>query len=64
MLAVKQQETLNRPHEIQSEKLIDMILEKIEQLLEEINNINVTTAEEIEAIRLKYLSKKKARSVV
>ena len=58
MLAVKQQETLNRPHEIQSEKLIDMILEKIEQLLEEINNINVTTAEEIEAIRLKYLSKK------
>ena len=58
MLAVKQQETLNRPHEIQSEKLIDMILEKIEQLLEEINNINVTTAEEIETIRLKYLSKK------
>ena len=37
-----------------------MILEKIEQLLEEVKNISATNADEIEALRLKYLSKKGA----
>ena len=35
-----------------------MILEKIEKLLEEVQSLNATTPEEIEALRLKYLSKK------
>ena len=35
-----------------------MILEKIAQLLEEVKNMNANNAEEIEALRLKYLSKK------
>ena len=37
-----------------------MILEKIDQLLEEVKNISATNADEIEALRLKYLSKKGA----
>ena len=37
-----------------------MILRKIEQLLGEINGITASNAEEIEALRLKYLSKKGA----
>lgn len=35
-----------------------MILDKIGQLLEEVKNLNAQNAEEIEALRLKYLSKK------
>lgn len=35
-----------------------MILEKIDQLLEEVKNLSAQNAEEIEALRLKYLSKK------
>ena len=35
-----------------------MILDKIEQLLEEVKNLKAANAEEIEALRLKYLSKK------
>ena len=35
-----------------------MILEKIAQLLEEVKNMNASSADEIEALRLKYLSKK------
>ena len=35
-----------------------MILERIEQLLNEVNGLTATNAEEIEALRLKYLSKK------
>lgn len=35
-----------------------MILDKIERLLEEVKNLNASNAEEIEALRLKYLSKK------
>ena len=35
-----------------------MILERIEQLLKEVNEIKASNAEEIEALRLKYLSKK------
>lgn len=37
-----------------------MILEKIDQLLEEVKNISATNADEIETLRLKYLSKKGA----
>ena len=37
-----------------------MILEKIDQLLEEVKNISATNADEIGALRLKYLSKKGA----
>ena len=37
-----------------------MILEKIEELLQEVKNISATNADEIEALRLKYLSKKGA----
>ena len=37
-----------------------MILEKIDQLLEEVKNISATNADEMEALRLKYLSKKGA----
>ena len=37
-----------------------MILEKIDQLLEEVKNISATNADEIEVLRLKYLSKKGA----
>src|SRR5574344_2730400 len=37
-----------------------MILEKIDQLLEEVKNISATNADEIEALRLKYPSKKGA----
>ena len=37
-----------------------MILEKIDQLLEEVKNISATNADAIEALRLKYLSKKGA----
>ena len=35
-----------------------MILDKIEKLLEEVKGLNASTPEEIEALRLKYLSKK------
>ena len=35
-----------------------MILDKIEQLLDEVKNLKASNAEEIEALRLKYLSKK------
>lgn len=35
-----------------------MILDKIGQLLEEVKNISASNAEEIEALRIKYLSKK------
>ena len=35
-----------------------MILDKISQLLEEVKNISASNAEEIEALRIKYLSKK------
>ena len=35
-----------------------MILEKIEKLLEEVKNLNASAPEKIEALRLKYLSKK------
>ena len=35
-----------------------MILEKIAQLLEEVKNMNAQNADEVEALRLKYLSKK------
>lgn len=37
-----------------------MILEKIEQLLNEVNDLKASNAEDIEALRLKYLSKKGA----
>lgn len=37
-----------------------MILEKIDQLLSEVNNLKANNAEEIEQLRLKYLSKKGA----
>jgi phenylalanyl-tRNA synthetase alpha chain len=35
-----------------------MILDKIQKLLDEVNNLQASNAEEIEALRLKYLSKK------
>ena len=35
-----------------------MILDKIEQLLKEVSELTASNAEEIEALRLKYLSKK------
>ena len=35
-----------------------MLLEKIEQLLKEVNELKASNAEEIEALRVKYLSKK------
>ena len=35
-----------------------MILEKIESLLKEVSEVNASNAEELEALRLKYLSKK------
>ena len=35
-----------------------MILDRIEQLLNEVNSLKASNAEEIEALRLKYLSKK------
>ena len=37
-----------------------MILEKIALLLEEVKNMDAQNAEEIEALRLKYVSKKGA----
>ena len=37
-----------------------MILEKIDELLQEVKNISATNADEIEVLRLKYLSKKGA----
>ena len=37
-----------------------MILEKIDELLQEVKNISATNADEIEALRLKYLTKKGA----
>lgn len=40
------------------------MLEKIESLLSEINQLQATTAEEIEAIRIKYLSKKGSISLL
>ena len=40
----------------------NMILEKIEKLLEEVKGLSASTPEEIEALRLKYLSKKGAIS--
>ena len=36
----------------------NMLLEKIEQLLKEVNELKASNAEEIEALRVKYLSKK------
>ena len=41
-----------------------MILEKIDQLLEEVKNISASNADEIEALRLKYLSKQGAISAL
>lgn len=41
-------------------KTVTAMLEKIEQLIAEINNLKVQSAEELEALRLKYLSKKGA----
>ena len=35
-----------------------MILEKIESLLKEVSEVSASNAEELEALRLKYLSKK------
>ena len=35
-----------------------MILDKIEQLLKEVQNLSAQNAEEVEQLRLKYLSKK------
>ena len=35
-----------------------MILQKIEQLLQEVQQLQASSAEEIEALRVKYLSKK------
>ena len=35
-----------------------MILEKIEELLKEVSNVSAKNAEEVERLRLKYLSKK------
>lgn len=34
------------------------MLEKIEELLKEVNNLTASNAEEIEQLRLKYLSKR------
>ncbi len=39
-------------------KTVTAMLEKIEQLIAEINNLKVQSADELEALRLKYLSKK------
>lgn len=39
-------------------KLYNNMLEKIEELLKEVNNLTASNAEEIEQLRLKYLSKK------
>ena len=36
------------------------MLEKIEQLINEVNGLKAATAEELESLRLKYLSKKGA----
>ena len=36
------------------------MIEKIEQLIAEINGLKASTAEELESLRLKYLSKKGA----
>ena len=41
-------------------KTVTAMLEKIEQLIAEINGLKVQSAEELEALRLKYLSKKGA----
>ena len=41
-------------------KTVTAMLEKIEQLIAEINNLKVQSADELEALRLKYLSKKGA----
>ncbi len=41
-----------------------MLLEKIESLLKEVNELNATNAEELEQLRLKYLSKKGAISLL
>ena len=38
----------------------NVMLEKIEQLINEVNELRATTAEELESLRLKYLSKKGA----
>ena len=35
-----------------------MLLEKIEKLLQEVNTLTAKNAEELEQLRLKYLSKK------
>ncbi len=37
---------------------MEMILDRIERILEEVKNLSASNAEEIEALRLKYLSKK------
>lgn len=39
-------------------KFKNMILEKIEELLKEVSTISAKNAEEVEQLRLKYLSKK------
>ena len=36
----------------------DMILDKIDELLKEVQNLSAKNAEEVEQLRLKYLSKK------
>lgn len=41
-----------------------MLLEKIESLLKEVNELHATNAEELEQLRLKYLSKKGAISLL
>lgn len=41
-----------------------MLLEKIESLLKEVNELHATNAEELELLRLKYLSKKGAISLL
>jgi len=44
-------------HEIYND-FKDMLLEKIEALLQEVDGLKASNQEEIEALRLKYLSKK------
>jgi phenylalanyl-tRNA synthetase alpha chain len=46
-------------HQFKKQQSI-MILDKIDSLLKEVQNLNAKNAEEIEALRLKYLSKKGA----
>lgn len=39
-------------------KIIDMLLEKIETLIKEVNNLTAQTSEDVEKLRIKYLSRK------